>query len=219
MQWSRLPNWNTCRRELMVAVELVAACVLAQLFVDHWLAAALSHIQRSSIILPLTLIPDRVKLSLLLTALMVALIAYRVTTDDRFRADRGMFVLGCGVVSGFAADKLKILFGRLPPEALLTDGVHGYNLFGGTSGADSFPSSHAAIAAGIAAAACMVWPAHRRIFIATAAVVAASRFVTGAHYVSDTLLGAAVGIVIVAMMQIIFHYCGIELSSNAITRK
>jgi hypothetical protein len=34
----------------------------------------------------------------------------------------GSRALGCGVVSGFVADKLKIAFGRPPPDAFLTDG-------------------------------------------------------------------------------------------------
>jgi hypothetical protein len=50
---------------------------------------------------------------------------------DRLRADRGMFVLGCGVVSGFAADKLNLVFGPLPPDALLTDGAYGFHFFSG----------------------------------------------------------------------------------------
>ena len=38
-----------------------------------------------------------------------------------------------------------------------------------------------------------------------AAVIAASRFITGAHYVSDVLLGGAVGFGTVALMQIVFY--------------
>jgi membrane-associated phospholipid phosphatase len=122
-----------------------------------------------------------------------------------------MFVLGCGVVSGFAADKLKLVFGRLPPDALLTDGAYGFHFFSGGSGFDSFPSSHAAMAAGIAGAVLAIWPAHARLFIVTAAVTAASRFITGAHYVSDVLLGGAVGFGTVALMQIVFYQCGIDI--------
>jgi membrane-associated phospholipid phosphatase len=211
IQWSPPPNWNVCRRELIIALDLVAACVFAQLFLDHWLAALLSQVQRSPIVHALSFVPDRVKLSVLLALLMLVLIAYRVASGNRCRADRGMFVLGCGVVSGFAADKLKIVFGRLPPEALLTDGAYGFHFFNGGSGLDSFPSSHAAMAAGIAGAVAAIWPAYAWMFIVSAMVIAASRFITGAHYVSDALLGGAVGLGIVALMQIVFHRCGIDI--------
>jgi membrane-associated phospholipid phosphatase len=219
IHWSPPPNWNACRRELIIALDLVAACIFAQLFLDYWLAGLMSQLQQSPIVLALSLVPDRVKLSLLLTSLMAVLIAYRMTSGDRLRVDRGMFVLGCGVVSGFASDKLKIVFGRLPPDALLIDGAYGFNFFSSGSGFDSFPSSHAAMAAGIAGAVCVIWPAHHRIFITAAVVVAASRFITGVHFVSDVLIGGAVGLGIAALMQIVFHHCGIEIGSPSSATK
>jgi undecaprenyl-diphosphatase len=109
------------------------------------------------------------------------------------------------------ADKLKIIFGRSPPDALITDGAYGFHFLEGGSGFDSFPSAHAAMAAGVAAGASVLWPAHRRLFMGLAAVVAASRFIVGAHYVSDTLLGFAVGLGAVVLMQLVFHHCGIQL--------
>jgi membrane-associated phospholipid phosphatase len=219
IQWSLPPNWDVCRRELVIALDLVAACVLAQLLLDHPLATFLIDIRQSSIVLALGLVPDRVKLSVLATMLMVALIAYRATTGDRVRADQGMFVLGCGIISGIAADKLKIVFGRAPPDVLLTDGGYGFHFFSGASGFDSFPSSHAAMAAGIAGAVAAIWPARARLFVISAIAIAASRFVTGAHYVSDTLVGGAVGLGIVVLMQIVFHQCGIEIGPRGCAKR
>jgi membrane-associated phospholipid phosphatase len=150
---------------------------------------------------------------------MILLLAYRVTSGDRLRTDRGMFILGCGVVAGFAAAKLKIIFGRPPPEALLNEGASGFHFFNGGIGFDSFPSSHAAIAAGIAGALSAIWPAHRRIFLGLAVTIAATRFVIGAHYLSDVLLGCAVGLGIVVLMQMLFSQCGIYLGSQGSTEQ
>jgi membrane-associated phospholipid phosphatase len=190
---------------LIIALDLIAVCVIAQLFLDSWLVARLGQFQRSPIVLVLSFVPDRVQLSLLLTAGMTLMIAYRVISADRFRADRGMFVFGCGAVAGLAADKLKIVFGRPPPDALLTEDTSGFHFFNGGSGFDSFPSSHSAMAAGIAGAASVIWPAHRRIFLSLAVVVSASRFLVGGHYPSDALLGYAVGLGIVVLIQILFY--------------
>ena len=212
-QW--LPaNTMHCRRELIAALDLIAACIIAQLFLDHWLAELVSQFHRSSMVQALRLLPDRVQLSVLFTLGMMLLLAYRVTSGDRVRTDRGMFILGCGVVAGFAAAKLKVIFGRSPPDVLLNDGAYGFHFFNGGIGFDSFPSSHAAIAAGLAGALSAIWPAHRRLFLGLAVIVATSRFVIGAHYLSDVLLGCAVGLGIVVLMQMLFSQCGIYLGSQ-----
>ncbi len=208
-------NKMYCRRELIVALDFIAACMIAQLFLDHWLAALVREFQSSPVVRALGLIPDRVQLSLLFTAGMMLLLAYRVTSGDRVRTDRGMFILGCGVVAGFAAAKLKVIFGRPPPDALLSDGDYGFHFFNGGVGFDSFPSSHAAMAAGIAGAVSIIWPTHRHVFIGLAVIVAASRFIIGAHYLSDTLLGFAVGLVTVLLVRFVFSQCGIQLESKA----
>ena len=87
--------------------------------------------------------------------------------------------------------------------------------FNGGVGFDSFPSGHAAMAAGIAGAVSIIWPTHRRLFIGLAVIVAASRFIIGAHYLSDTLLGFAVGLVTVLLVRFVFSQCGIQLESKA----
>jgi membrane-associated phospholipid phosphatase len=217
-QWSPA-NRNNCRRQLILALDFIAACMIAQLFLDHWLAAFVREFQSSPVVRALSLVPDRVQLSLLFTAGMMLLIAYRVTSGDRLRTDRGMFILGCGFVAGFVAAKLKIIFGRPPPEALLNEGAYGFHFFSGGIGFDSFPSSHAAIAAGIAGALSVIWPAHRRMFLGFAVIVAASRFIIGAHYLSDVLLGCAVGLAIVVLIQTLFSQCGIYLGSQGSTEQ
>jgi membrane-associated phospholipid phosphatase len=222
MSPSRFKQWFPAnrmhrRRELIVALDFIAACMIAQLFFDHWLAALVREFQSSPVIRALSLIPDRVQLSLLFTAGMILLLAYRVTSGDRLRTD--LFILGCGVVAGFVAAKLKIIFGRPPPEALLNEGASGFHFFNGGIGFDSFPSSHAAIAVGIAGALSAIWPAHRRIFLGLAVTIAATRFVIGAHYLSDVLLGCAVGLGIVVLMQMLFSQCGIYLGSQGSTEQ
>jgi membrane-associated phospholipid phosphatase len=213
-QWLT-PNRMHCRRELIIALDLIAACVIAHLFLDRWLAVLLSEFRQSPAVLVLSFVPDRVQLSILFTFGMLFLIAYRAITGDRVLADRGMFVLGCGAAAGFAAHVLKIVFGRVPPEALLVDGTYEFHFFDGGSGFDSFPSSHAAMAAGVAAAASALWPEYRVIFIVLAALIAASRFLTGAHYLSDALVGFAVGLGTVVLVRMIFHLYGIQLAQKS----
>jgi membrane-associated phospholipid phosphatase len=200
------------RRELIVACDLIAACVIV-LFMDNWIAAFVSPLQRSFVVHLFAFVPDRVQLGVIFAVGMMSVIVYRKASGDNLRADRGMFILGCGVLAGFAADILKIVFGRPRPDDSLMDMPFSFHFFGGGESFDSFPSSHAAIAAGLAGAISIIWPAHRRIFFALAVTVAASRFITGAHYLSDALLGFAVGLGIVVVVQVLFGRCGFQLHS------
>jgi membrane-associated phospholipid phosphatase len=63
------------------------------------------------------------------------------------------------------------------------------------SDANSFPSGHAATAAGLAAALSWKYPRATWFFVTLAAAAAAQRVASSAHYPSDVLFGAAVGLV------------------------
>jgi len=60
---------------------------------------------------------------------------------------------------------------------------------------NSFPSGHAATAAGFAAALSWKYPRGTWLFVALATAAAAQRVASSAHYPSDVLLGAALGLV------------------------
>jgi membrane-associated phospholipid phosphatase len=64
----------------------------------------------------------------------------------------------------------------------------------GSSDLASFPSGHAATAAGFAAALCWRYPQGAWFFALLAALAAAQRVVVSAHYPSDVACGAAVGL-------------------------
>ena len=69
---------------------------------------------------------------------------------------------------------------------------------GQDSGLQSFPSAHTATAAGLAMGLAWLFPRGRWMFSALAALVACQRVVVGAHFPSDTMVGAAVGCVVAA---------------------
>lgn len=63
----------------------------------------------------------------------------------------------------------------------------------------SFPSGHAAVAAGMATALAWKYPHGLPVFAAVAACAAFQRVVTSAHYPSDVAFGAAIGIAAAAI--------------------
>ena len=65
---------------------------------------------------------------------------------------------------------------------------------------NSFPSGHAATAAGLAAALSWKYPRGNWLFFLLAASAAAQRIATSAHYPSDVFMGAALGLACAAAM-------------------
>ena len=106
---------------------------------------------------------------------------------------------------GLMVDVIKLLVDRTRPRATdLTTTASALATFGsaasgspGGSHSDynSFPSGHAAVAFGLAAALAWKYPRGRVLFAAFAISAALQRVATSAHYPSDICFGAALGLV------------------------
>ena len=95
--------------------------------------------------------------------------------------------------SGLVADIAKVVFGRARPKLLFLDGIYGFNW--GATQADywSFPSGHATTMGALAVGLTLLFPRGWPLWLAAALLVAASRIIITEHYVSDVLVGAALG--------------------------
>jgi lipid A 4'-phosphatase len=114
------------------------------------------------------------------------------------------FMLASVAASGIAVDLLKVLFGRTRPKLLFANGTYDFGWLGLASDYWSFPSGHTAVVAALVTALWCLWPRHVLFYIALASVVAASRVVTGAHYLSDVVVGAFVAVLVTRAVAIGF---------------
>jgi membrane-associated phospholipid phosphatase len=134
----------------------------------------------------------------------VACIALTVFVLDRAARRRVLRLLTCAFGAGLMSNVLKVVVARHRPAAL--DASHVAETFAGVlpwvthgwqqlTNADiqSFPSSHVATATGLAIGLTWLYPHGRWLFTAFVTLTAFQRWQCGAHYVSDTLAGAAVG--------------------------
>ena len=106
---------------------------------------------------------------------------------------------------GLVVDLIKLLVDRVRPRAAdLVAEASVFSTFGTSllqaahtshSDVNSFPSGHAAVAAGFAAALGWKYPRGRPLFFAFAVCAALQRVATSAHYPSDICFGAAIGLV------------------------
>lgn len=100
--------------------------------------------------------------------------------------------------AGLLANVGKLLVARVRPHHFeMTGSVYqtflGWLPMGGPSYEQGFPSSHTATTAGLAVGLAWLYPRGRWWFAILASLVALQRIETGAHFLSDTLWGAAFG--------------------------
>ncbi|MBY0261528.1 MAG: phosphatase PAP2 family protein, partial [Phycisphaerales bacterium] len=113
---------------------------------------------------------------------------------------RGVFVVLVPIAAGIGAELLKLLSRRMRPET--GDGFYRFKPIAGSVTSPEFwstsglglASSHASVAVGAALAAGLVLPRWRWVLVAMAVLCCMSRLAVGAHYLSDVLAGAAIGV-------------------------
>lgn len=130
--------------------------------------------------------------------ILVGLI-YQLDTERRWALPR---VLACSLGAGMVANVIKMLIARTRPGSFDFEGgvlatfSQWLPLGSGGAAAQSFPSAHTATAFGLAVVLGRLYPSGRSTFGVLAAVVALQRMQSSSHYLTDILVGAAVGIVV-----------------------
>ncbi|MBN2293878.1 MAG: phosphatase PAP2 family protein [Pirellulales bacterium] len=132
-----------------------------------------------------------------LGVLMILVTVFVLDADRRRRVAR---LAAAAFGSGLAVDCVKMMVARWRPHSFdldsggVWDTFCGFMLFGGESSKmQSFPSAHTATAVGLAIGLAWMYPRGRWLFTVFAALVACQRMQSCAHYLSDTLFGAALG--------------------------
>lgn len=111
-----------------------------------------------------------------------------------------LVVISGSVTGGLVTDVIKLVVDRVRPRAVdfsmirsafdtftAPEGLGGSNLH-------SFPSGHAATAAGLATMLALRYPRGRWLFAGLAVMACVQRITSSAHYPSDVLCGAALGV-------------------------
>jgi membrane-associated phospholipid phosphatase len=128
--------------------------------------------------------------------LAIGLLVFQLDPLRRWSVPRLLLIsLGAGV----AADMVKLFVARVRPRHFDLSAAHGSDfsgwlpLLGAGHTTQSFPSGHTAVAVGLAFGLSWLYPRGRWIFVALAILASCQRLDEGAHFLSDSLFGAALG--------------------------
>ena len=120
---------------------------------------------------------------------------------NRARAFQMFYLFSAVALSGLLTDVVKWFMGRWRPKVFLPEGLYGYEFFGSGYEQTSFPSGHATTICSLAFALSVLFPRLRWLWIILAFLVCVSRVVIGAHYLSDVLMGAYIGIFVTFLLR------------------
>jgi membrane-associated phospholipid phosphatase len=129
----------------------------------------------------------------------VALIVVIIAVLDPWHRHVIPRILAASLGSGMLANVFKLLLARFRPQhvALHGSGLDTFSnwfpLLGNGSWEQSFPSSHTAVAAGLAIVLACFYPRGRWLFPIFAILAGCERVVDQYHFLSDVFWGAAIG--------------------------
>lgn len=139
-------------------------------------------------------------------------IVWSLWTRRALLAWRMGYMFAAIAISGLIADIAKPVFGRARPRLLLQDQIFGFSWHGAHSIYWSFPSGHAVTIVAFAASLYALYPPLWPVYATAALLVAASRVIIGAHYLSDVIAGAYLGFITAWALAISAKSNGIQLS-------
>lgn len=125
-------------------------------------------------------------------ALMAVFLGIAFIRDDLKLKKASVLTLIALGLSGLAVQSIKHLAGR-PRPRLVDQGIIGWGP-SFQSGHDSFPSGHAMSSFAMAAVLSAFYPARQWLWYSLAVLVAFTRVYIDAHFTSDVLVGAILGV-------------------------
>ena len=120
--------------------------------------------------------------------------------------------------SGIVVDVLKVVFGRARPKLFIQANIYDFSWLSWRPDHWSFPSGHSATIVALMTALWYLWPQHLLFYMLAALIVAASRIVVGAHYLSDVLAGALIGAITSFYAAQMLAKGGIDLTAARLGR-
>ena len=134
---------------------------------------------------------------------------------ERKRAIAAAFLFAAVAVAGIVTNLIKILIGRARPNPFLQEGIYGFHPWHLDADLRGFPSGHATTVFALAFALTMIRPHWRFPAFAVAMVIAATRVIVNAHFLSDIVGGMVVALLTVVCLGSLFERLGWRVAAEA----
>lgn len=118
--------------------------------------------------------------------------------------ERAWFIFATVALSGILVQVLKHLVGRARPKGIATLDAFHFDAFSIKASLASFPSGHSTSIFALAMAVSLIAPRFRVPAFGLAILVALARVVLAAHFVSDIVAGAALGLITTVALAGVF---------------
>ena len=109
------------------------------------------------------------------------------------------------ITAGIVTQVIKHLVGRPRPNHINTETIFGFEFFSFESNYHSFPSGHSSTIFMVCLILCCALPKLKLYFYFLATVIAISRVVVGAHFITDVVAGALLSLMVYKTLNLIFQ--------------
>lgn len=147
--------------------------------------------------------------------LVPAYVVLRIILKNKLWSMRILFLFTTISASGLISTLIKWLAGRHRPINLFNNGLFGFDYFRVVHESTSFPSGHTVTVFSLAAAVCILFPRWSIPAFIAAVAIGLSRILITAHYLSDVLVGAGIGILSTLAVKYFFDKKHVELAHHA----
>lgn len=186
-------NMSTTMHRKVLAVSLATALVAAAayLLIDQTVNAYFYSLRGGFLYRAGRILTDAGEAVYPLLVIVAVWVYFR--KRNPLTALKAAYVFWVVVVSGIVVNILKVIFGRYRPRYLVNDGLYGFEWFEFGYRFASFPSGHSATAFGIGVALAYLFPRYGVLHCTFWGLVAFTRVIVGAHFVSDVVAGSFFG--------------------------
>ncbi len=150
-----------------------------------------------------------------LAAAAAGFIYFKFIKKNTTMANAAAFLFAAVALSGLANDLIKVLVGRTRPGLLFSEGIYGFKPFADKYLYASFPSGHSNTIAALCYGLSVVTGRFKYILPIIALSVMTSRVIVGAHFLSDVMFGAYLGITVTGLVAAGFEKKGLRIIRQA----
>ncbi len=191
-------NWVYMKKNILVLLVSLISFYICYNYIDVPIA---TFFHNNIILLKFAELITKLGGGLAITFTLYLLLIYAVMQENLPLAKKMVYVLIIFLLVGLTNNIIKVIFARARPIELFENAVYGFNFFKFGHHFASFPSGHTMAITATLYSLAKIWPKYMMPLMISAALIAFSRVIVGAHYLSDVFIGYISSIYLVDLFE------------------